>query len=143
MMASITPLDKFYAKGLVLPFRRDQNKDFANSAGKDVFKSNLEIILITTCASKNTQGEVPFNQNLGSLVERLKHRNLDDETTRELAIYYIVDALTRNEPSIVLKSVDIYKNRKTFTMFLRIVYDIIDIGSRQIIRSGEKYEVGL
>lgn len=135
----------FIGRGLTTPFRRDQQKDFANASGLEVIKSNIRTILNTTCASNKTQGEIPFNQNLGSLVPFLKHKNMDDETFRELALYYVVDALRINEPRVRVKQVQIVKNRKEYKSRIRITYDVVDVSmpGSPVIAPGQTEEVTL
>lgn len=143
-MAIEDPLD-FIGRGLITPFRRDQKQDFANSSGIDVIRSNVSTILNTTCASNRTQGEIPFNQKLGSLLAFLKHKNMDDETFNELALYYVVDALRRNESRVRVTQVRVIKNRKGYHATIKVTYNIVDAQMPQhpIIAPGQTEEVTL
>ena len=141
-MATKDPLD-FLARGIITPFRRDKKQDFANDSGLEVIRSNVRTILNTTAASRVTQGEIPFNQKLGCHIQFLKHKNLDDETFEELAIYYIIKAFRENEPRVRVKDVRLKKNRKENKASLVVKYDIIEaVGSGvSVIAPGQEEQV--
>ncbi len=141
-MTITDPLD-FISRGIITPFRRDLKQDFANASGKEVIASNIHTILNTTCASRTTQGEIPFNQKLGSLLVRLRHKNMDSAIVRELAIVHTVEALHENEPRVRVREVNLIKDRKRYRINIRVTYDIVDItqpGS-PVIAAGQTEEV--
>lgn len=117
----------FISRGIITPFRRDQKLDFANSTDVNVVRSNVHTILNVTKASRTTQGEIPFNQKLGSLLIRIRHRNMDSTLVRELAIVHTVEALQENEPRVRVKEVNLIKDRTRFKATIQVIYDIVDI----------------
>jgi phage baseplate assembly protein W len=110
---------------VLVPFRRDGKHDFANDRGIAVVQSSLRTIFGTLCAGPQNQGEVPFNQGLGTLVTLLRHRNINDPTTQELAVYYVADAIRRNEPRVKLKGVELTQSATTRRLVLRLTYDVV------------------
>lgn len=126
----------FLGYGLLAPFRRGAN-DFVAAGGSELIKSSIRTILGTRCGSATTQGEIPFNQDLGTLLHLLRHENMDDPTMEELARYYVVDAIRRNEPRVRLKEVRFVKAPSEFTFTIKIRYDIIEknvAGNRVLVR---------
>lgn len=122
--------------GLLAPFRRGAN-DFVANGGEELVKASLRTILGTRCGSATTQGELPFNQDLGSLLPLLRHENMDDPTIDELARYYVVDAIRRNEPRVRLREVRFVKAPSTYTYTIIVRFDIIDRnvdGNRVLVR---------
>jgi hypothetical protein len=115
----------YLGTGVVLPFRRDGKDDFAHATGIDLINSSLLIILGTRRAGPSSNGEVPFNQKLGTLLPHLRHRNLNNPTTEELATHYVVDSISENEPRVQPKAVG-YKPRPAKNrLALRLRYDIV------------------
>lgn len=109
---------EYLGAGIILPFRRDGKQDFANSSGLDMVRSSVRLILGTLCSGPENEGELRYNQGLGTLVSTLKHRNIDDPTTQELATHYVYEALKENEPRVLLFDVRIDKDsdRNQFVM---------------------------
>jgi phage baseplate assembly protein W len=79
--------------GLLRPFQRDQKNDFAQGSGNDLLKSRIGQILGTE------EGELAYDSAFGSKLHLLRHRGatFDQETTDELARFYVVDAVRRYE----------------------------------------------
>jgi len=122
--------------GLLAPFRRGAN-DFVAAGGEELIKSSIRTILGTRCGSATTSGEVPFNQSLGSLLYLLRHENMDDPAIDELARYYVVDAIRRNEPRVRLKVVRFIKDPRAYSYTITIRYDVISRnvpGNRVVVR---------
>lgn len=122
--------------GLLVPFRRGAN-DFQSAGGEELVKASIRTILGTRCGSATTQGEIPFNQALGSLLPLLRHENMDDPAIDELARYYVVDAIRRNEPRVRLREVRFVKAPADYSYTIIIRYDVIDrnvSGNRVLVR---------
>ena len=111
--------------GLLTPFRRGAN-DFLSGGGQELIASSLRTILGTVCASDSTEGEIPFNQGLGCLLPFVRHLNLDDPALEDLARYYVVDAIRRNEPRVRLTDILFFIDRKAYKLTIKLRYDIID-----------------
>ena len=96
--------------GLLRPFRRDQKADFAASGAEQVIRSAVGQILGTVGSSDFTQGELPWRTEFGSLLHLLRHQK-NDRVLQELARVYVVDALKRWEPRVVVTAVRAGKQR--------------------------------
>lgn len=133
----------YLGAGLVVPFRRDGKDDFVNSVGIDMIQSSLTIILGTLCAGPTNDGEVPYNQQLGTLMSLLRHRNVQDSTTKVLATHYVLDAITRNEPRIKVKSMEFEPKPDTKRIILRLKYDVVkrDTTGINVIASNISQEI--
>ena len=118
--------------GLVVPFRRDGKDDFTNATGADVVDSSLTIILGTLRAGPKNDGEVPFNQELGTLLKLLRHRNVNDPETEDLAAHYTVESIAANEPRIKPKAVGFFPRPDKRRIGLRLRYDLVDRGTTGI-----------
>lgn len=92
--------------GLVAPFQRDGRGDFAAKGGVEKIAANVAQILATDCATPDGAfgGELPWRPEFGSLLRLLRHRNMDDPTTQQLARVYIGDALKLWEPRVRLRA---------------------------------------
>lgn len=135
----------YLGKGVVVPFRRDGKDDFTNSTGIDVVDSSLAIVLGTLCAGPTNNGEVPFNQQLGTLLPLLRHHNVNDHTTKELATHYVVDAISRNEPRVNPKAIAFRARPDEHQLALRLRYDVVSRDTRgtNIIMSDIEQEFSL
>ncbi len=92
--------------GLLLPFQRDGRGDFAAGSGVRLVADSIAQILGVRCSNEagTVQGELPWRPEFGSLVDLLRHRPVDDLTTRELARVYTAAAIQRWEPRVRLSS---------------------------------------
>jgi hypothetical protein len=97
--------------GLLRPFRRDQKADFAAGGAEQLIRSAVGQILGTIGASDTTPGELPWRTEFGSLLHRLRHQK-NDTVLQELARVYIVGALKRWEPRVVVTSVQVTRERR-------------------------------
>jgi hypothetical protein len=118
--------DLFLGFGLVRPFRRDQKSDFAADGGERLIRSAVGQILGTMAGSDFTQGEVPWRTEFGSLLHLLRHQR-NDAVLQELARVYVVDALKRWEPRVVVTSVRITRERESGenALAIRLRYNVI------------------
>jgi hypothetical protein len=122
----------YLGSGLVVPFRRDGKDDFAHETGEDLVASTLKLVVGTRRAGPQGDGEVPFNQELGTLISLLRHRNINDPTTEELATHYVIEALAANEPRIRPKAVGFQPRPESNRIALRLRYDLVDRGTTGI-----------
>ena len=114
--------------GLLRPFRRDQKADFAAAGGEQLIRSAVGQILGTVGSSDFTQGEMPWRTSFGSLLHLLRHQK-NDGILQELARVYIVDALKRWEPRVVVTAVQIAReqNDGENVLAIRVTYDIVSM----------------
>lgn len=117
---------EFLGFGLLRPFRRDQKADFAADGGDAVIKSAVGQILGTIGSSDFTQGELPWRSEFGSLLHLLRHQK-NDRVLQELARVYVVDALKRWEPRVVVTSVQASREQQDGENILaiRLRYNVI------------------
>jgi len=119
-------MQEFLGFGLLRPLRRDQKADFAAAGGEQLIRSSVGQILGTIGASDNTPGELPWRTDFGSLLYRLRHQK-NDSLLKELARVYVVDALKRWEPRIVVTAVAVDREQSDGenVLAIRIRYDVI------------------
>jgi hypothetical protein len=53
-------------RGLLIPFRRDEKRDFANGTGDELQRSKARQEALTDGPSPTTQGELPWRTGFGS-----------------------------------------------------------------------------
>lgn len=118
--------NEFLGFGLLRPFRRDQKADFAADGGEAVVRSAVGQILGTMAGSDRTQGEVPWRTEFGSLLHLLRHQK-NDAMLQELARVYVVDALKRWEPRIIVTSVRVAREQQNGenVLAIRVHYNVI------------------
>ena len=119
-------MQAFLGFGLVRPFQRDLRSDFAAAGGEQLIRSAVGQILGTVGASDYTQGEVPWRTTFGSLLHVLRHQR-NDHVLQELARVYVIDALKRWEPRVVVTSVQIMREQLEGenVLAIRVRYDIV------------------
>ena len=117
--------------GLLRPFRRDEKNDFANAGGVALVRSCVGQVLGTMASSPEDPtigGEVAWNPEFGSLIYLLRHMKNDD-TLRELGRYYVIDALRRWEPRVIVKDCIVSREGTSAEglnrLVIRIVYDFV------------------
>jgi len=117
---------EFLGFGLVRPFRRDARADFLAAGGEQAIRSAVGQILGTVGASEMTQGEIPWRTEFGSLLHRLRHQK-NDSLLQELARVYVVDALKRWEPRIIVTDVRITREQqdRDNVLAIKLRYDVI------------------
>ena len=113
-------------RGLIRPFQRDGRSDIAAATGEQLIRSAIGQILGTIGASDTTPGELPWRTEFGSLLYRLRHQR-NDAVLQELARVYVVDALKRWEPRIVVTAVEIRRERQggENVLAIRLRYDVV------------------
>jgi len=120
-------------RGVVLPFRR-LGRGVATAGGVDAIVAQVQIVLGTTCASPDgLHGSLPYNQPLGTLVDRIRHQDLGDATTRELARDYVVEKLIENIPRLRIRGFHIDEDRDAAKLTIAVTFDVLDRKLRQAI----------
>lgn len=135
---------EFLGAGILRPFRRDQKSDFAAAGGEALIRSAVGQVLGTMCSSDFTQGELPFRSEFGSLLYLLRHQR-NDNVLQELARVYVVDALKRWEPRVVVTGVQVTREQQDGenVLAIRIRYDVIAINvpGNNVILAGVEQSV--
>ena len=130
---------EFLGFGLLRPFRRDLKSDFASAGGETLLRSAVGQVLGTMAQSEVTQGELPWRTEFGSRLHLLRHHK-NDAVLQELARAYVVEALKRWEPRIVVTSVNATREplEGTNVLTLRIRYNLIsaNVPGTNVLLSG-------
>lgn len=116
----------FLGFGLTRPFQRDGRADFAAAGGEQIVRSAVGQALGTVGASETTPGELPWRTDFGSLLHRLRHQK-NDSVLQELGRVYVVDALKRWEPRVIVTDVRIARESHDGenVLAIRLRYDVI------------------
>lgn len=114
----------FLGRCVVRPFRRDKKGDFANEGGAALVKAAVGQVLGTICDSGATSGELPWRTDFGSQIELLRHSS--EAIVPHLARVYVLDALQRWEPRVLVKDVKIVTEYVdgVASVTLQVLYDI-------------------
>lgn len=142
--SSSGPITALVGTGIRAPFRR-ASSDLATARGVEMLKNNLAQILGIRAGSRYTTGELPWRTEFGSLLHLLRHRN-NDPTLAELARIYVVEAIGRWEPRVLVRDVTISKERQnagdieTPILLIAISFDIRST-SGSIVSRGETLTV--
>ena len=137
-------MQEFLGFGLLRPFRRDQKADFAAAGGDALIRSAVGQILGTVGSSDFTQGELPWRTEFGSLLHLLRHQK-NDRVLQELARVYVVDALKRWEPRVVVTSIQVAREQQDGenVLAIRLRYNVIstNVPGNNVILSGVEQTV--
>lgn len=130
---------EFLGFGLLRPFKRDQKADFAAEGGEQLIRSAVGQVLGTSAASDFTLGELPWRTEFGSLLHLLRHQK-NDVVLQELARVYVVDALKRWEPRVVVTSVHFTRERQEGedVLAIRLRYNVLSTNTpgNNVVLSG-------
>ena len=64
-------------RGLLIPFRRDEKRDFANGTDDELQRSKARQEALTDGPSPTTQGELPWRTRFGSSFFARKHQRIE------------------------------------------------------------------
>ena len=92
---------------LVAPFTWGGRGDFVAAGGLQLIRTVIRAIIGTRCSapSGSNPGEIPWRPQAGSLVDLLRHQNVDDPATQALARLYVAQAVQTWDPRIVVQRV--------------------------------------
>lgn len=130
-----------FGYGLLRPFRRNDYGDFAADGGTALVRAAVGLVLGTTCNSNTTFGELPWRPEFGSLMERLRLRNNDDEL-KKLARNFVIEALARWVPSVTVTEAEVVEGRRN-TLYLKVGYEIRDQTGTRVLVPGLQTAVAL
>jgi len=126
------------ARGILLPFRR-AGSGVVTGTGIEVIITQLQLVLSTVCASEATPGELDYHQDLGALLDRIRHEESKDPATWELAVHYITDKIKTLVPRVRLKQVAFIVDSEETTLSVRLGFDILDpLGLKAIAENLEE-----
>ena len=117
---------EFLGFGLTRPFQRDGRADFAAGGGEQLVRSAVGQVLGTIGGSELTPGELPWRHDFGSLLHRLRQQK-NDSVLQELGRIYVLEALKRWEPRVVVTQVRIGREQHDGenVLAIRLRYDLI------------------
>ena len=108
-------------------------KDISASFQVNPLTNDLIVIKNTTAIARSlrnlvltTPGERFFNENLGSQVNNLLFENVDDITAMSVRSE-IISVIENYEPRVKLLKVSVNANIDSYSMDVRIVYQVIGI----------------
>lgn len=92
---------------LVAPFTWGSRGDFVAAGGLQLIRAVIRAIIGTRCSapSGSNPGEISWRPQAGSLVDLLRHLNVDDPATQALARLYVAQAVQTWDPRIVIQRV--------------------------------------
>ena len=122
--APVTPLDAFLGFGIIRPFTRNLKNDFTAAGGAELVRSALGQILGTEAESETTEGELEWRSEFGSRLHLLRHRK--GFVVQELGRAYILEAVRRWEPRIVITKVEARFDRQQRAASFRVSANLIE-----------------
>ena len=99
-------------RGLLVPFQRDRQRDFASADGEALLRAKVVQVLAT-------DGELPWRPEFGAGLDRLRHRR-NDAVLTELVRVRVRDALARWLPSAELVELTVTPKENTLTVTVRV-----------------------
>lgn len=122
----------FLGYGIIQPFRR-VGSDFQADGGEPLVKACAKQVLGTD------EGELPWRRNFGSKIRKLRHRNQTAQL-KELARNWAQEALTRWEPRLVVRDVEILKTLGSDrALYARVHFEILqaNVPANQVVLTGQ------
>ena len=107
------------ARNLLIPFRRDRKRDFANGTGPELLASKVRQALLTEGATASSQGELPWRTNFGAALALLRHQR-NNAVLGELARVYVRDSLRLWAPGVRLLRVQVLQEDSTLALRIRV-----------------------
>ena len=135
-------IPKAFGKGILRPFVRDGKGDFANSFELALVRSEIAQVLGTVASSGSTSGELPWRPEFGSILQHLRHRNLD-EVTAELARTYVIDALSNWLRNISVTAADVVLDHDNTRLIITVRYDVLATGNRTVVAKNQTVSIAL
>jgi hypothetical protein len=89
--------------GITTPLRRDGKSDWAHGSGTALYADEIAEALGIV------QGELPWDTNRGSKLNRLRHRSLPLEVLRDQAEAYVRECLADQFTDVLVRSVTVQR----------------------------------
>jgi phage baseplate assembly protein W len=131
-----------YGHGMLRPFVRDGQGDWAHTSDISVVRANVGQVLGTLASSGSSHGELRWKPEFGSLLHLLRFRNLD-ETTAEMGRTYVVDALTNWLTRIRVKDSSVVLDYDNTRLVITIVYDVLASNRHSTLATGQSASVAV
>jgi hypothetical protein len=125
MATSIQP----FGRGLLCPFQRDGKGDFANGAGRHLLASDIGELLGVIGPMGVEGGELPWNMDLGSRLNAIRHRNAHSDLVRATADAMTAGIIQRYEKRVRCGQSQIQPSADGRTLDIRFSY--IPLGDTQ------------
>lgn len=116
--------------------------DFVVATGEKLVRAAVGLVLGTLCQSNETQGELPWRTEFGSLLPLLRLQN-NDAHLQALAQHYVVDALRRWVPAVRVTRALVDSMGEPEALFIDVTYNIVDPPSARIVATGIQTAVQL
>lgn len=118
---------------LAHPFRFNGSGDVAVVYDTEAVAVEIRTVLGTFASTPNSRGEIEWDPERGSVIDRLRHM-ADDVATRELVKFYVLDALSKYVPAVVLRSatIDTRQHDSGVALVISLVYDIPAIAVQNV-----------
>lgn len=125
-----------YGKGVLRPFRRNGAGDFNCASDISLVRANVGQVLGTICSSGDTDGEIPWRPEFGSLMHLLRYRNLD-EITAELARVHVTDAINNWVFRVRVTDAEVIIDLANTSLIIKVTYDILGSNRRSVAASNQ------
>jgi hypothetical protein len=102
-------------RSLLLPFRRDQQRDLASGTDERLLAAKVTQALATEGTTPLSCGELPWRTAFGSALHLLRHLR-NDAALADLARIYVRDCLERWVPDVELVEVNAARSDATLTL---------------------------
>ena len=100
---------------------------FASTTSLDQqIAANIQRILGVRCSSPGRVGELPWDPDFGSFMDRIKHRDISDPTTKEMALYYARTQVVKYEPRVIVTDVSLKPGSVEGSVVITVYYDRSD-----------------
>lgn len=125
-----------FGNGIKRPFRRDGAGDFVSASDISLVRANVGQVMGTICSSGDTNGEIPWRPEFGSLLHLLRFRNLD-ETTAELARVHVTDAINNWVSRVRVTQSSVTLDLDNTSLIIRVTYDILGSNKRSVAATNQ------
>lgn len=125
MATSVKP----FGSGILCPFQRDGKGDFANGGGRHLLASDVGELLGIIGPVGVEGGEVPWNMELGSRLNALRHRNAHSDLVRATADSMTVGVIQRFEKRVRCGPSQVQPSADGSTLDIRFSY--VPVGDTQ------------
>jgi phage baseplate assembly protein W len=99
-------------RNLLLPFRRDRQRDFASGSDEDLLRAKVLHILLS-------EGEMPWRPELGAGLGALRHQR-NDAVLEELVRIRVRDGLRRWAPGVEVTELRVSRVDASLVVRLRV-----------------------
>lgn len=115
--------------GLLRPFQRDEKGNFAVGSGQRLWESMVGQVLGTLCQSEQSDGQLLWRTEFGSLADLIRHSG-NTLVTQEIARVYVSDALARWLPFVVVTGNEFERAGRALTHLVH--FDVVDSRGNKI-----------